>query len=263
MRDRKAVIYLNAWPGRAFFAGVRSRPTILEGCIAPSSAAGLTKTHIARSSAGRSGSGTTVLADGGGATHGRGMTRPSGTTPLMSLCRSKKDWQGGAMRKKKMTDKQAAFVREYLVDLNATQAAVRAGYSAKTAGKIGLQQLAKTYIAEAIREAQERRAKRTEITQDKVIREIAKVAFSDPRDLMEWGPDGLVLKDSRSISDDAAMSVTEVSAGRDGTKVKRSDRLKALELLGRHLGLFVDKVQADVKQTTKVILFGGDDDGGV
>lgn len=71
-----------------------------------------------------------------------------------------------------LTDKQRRFVDEYLVDLNATQAAIRAGYSQKTAGQIGEQNLKKLEIAAAIQNAQAARAKRTEVTQDEVIKDL-------------------------------------------------------------------------------------------
>lgn len=71
-----------------------------------------------------------------------------------------------------LTDKQRRFVDEYLVDLNATQAAIRAGYSQKTAGQIGEQNLKKLEIAAAIQKAQAARAKRTEVTQDEVIKDL-------------------------------------------------------------------------------------------
>ncbi|WP_213431657.1 terminase small subunit, partial [Paenibacillus dendritiformis] len=74
-----------------------------------------------------------------------------------------------------LTAKQKAFVQEYLIDLNATQAAIRAGYSAKTARKIGAENLTKPDIQKAIQEAMERREKRTEITQDRVLQELAKI----------------------------------------------------------------------------------------
>lgn len=87
---------------------------------------------------------------------------------------------------KKLTPKQAAFVAEYLIDLNATQAAIRAGYSKKTAREIGLQNLEKLTIAEAIQAAQQRRSARTEITQDMVLQQLWDVATADPRELVEY-----------------------------------------------------------------------------
>lgn len=143
----------------------------------------------------------------------------------------------------KLTPKQQRFVEEYLVDLNATQAAIRAGYSEKSAARISVELLNKTQVRKSIEKAQAKRAERTEVTADRVVTELAKIAFADPRDLMEWGPDGLVLKDCRTIPDAAAAAVSEVSESKDGIKLKKLDKLKALELLGRHLGMFTDKVE--------------------
>src|SRR3546814_8117 len=86
-----------------------------------------------------------------------------------------------------LTDKQRRFVEEYLVDLNATQAAIRAGYSKKTAASIGEENLRKPDIAKAIQEAQAARSKRTEITQDQVLKELAKIGFADIRKAIRWG----------------------------------------------------------------------------
>ena len=80
-----------------------------------------------------------------------------------------------------LTAKQAAFVKEYLVDLNATQAAIRAGYSERSAYSIGQENLCKPEIQAAIQEEVKKRSERTEITADMVLREFAKLAFFDPR----------------------------------------------------------------------------------
>lgn len=151
---------------------------------------------------------------------------------------------------RKLTDKQAAFVAEYLVDLNATQAAIRAGYSERTAYRIGAELLHKTSVAEAIAAGQAKRAQRVEITADRVVAELAKIAFADPRDLMEWGPDGVKLKASAELTEEQAASVAEVSetTTKDGgsLKLKKHDKVKALELLGRHMGMFKDKVENEI-----------------
>jgi phage terminase small subunit len=165
-----------------------------------------------------------------------------------------------------LTAKQEAFVREYLIDLNATQAAIRAGYSEKTAGATGFENLKKPEIASAIAAAQQVRSVRTEITQDRVLKEIARVAFGDPRDVMTWGPGGVVLKDSATLTDDQAMQVAEVSETTSATggslKLKKHDKVKALELLGRHLGMFTDKTELSGAEggplTVVVRRFGGD-----
>ena len=151
------------------------------------------------------------------------------------------------MSARKLSPKQAAFVAEYLIDLNATQAAIRAGYSEKSAARISVELLNKTQVCEAIKKAQAKRTERTEITADRVVTELAKIAFADPRDLMEWGPNGVMLKDSSTLTEEQAASVAEVAEGNGGTlRLKKHDKVKALELLGRHIGMFRDKVETEV-----------------
>lgn len=154
--------------------------------------------------------------------------------------------------------KQQQFVAEYLVDLNATQAAIRAGYSAKTAGSQGFDLLKKPEIAAAIAAAQQERGKRTEITADRVLQELGRIAFFDLRKL--YRPDGS-LKAMHELDDDAAavlagVDVVEMQGsaemgGEDGIKhipeytkkVKIPDKVAALGLAMRHLGMLTDKVQ--------------------
>jgi phage terminase small subunit len=153
---------------------------------------------------------------------------------------------GGEMaRKQKLTPKQRRFVKEYLIDLNATKAAIRAGYSEKTASRIGSELLVKTCISNAIENAQLARSTRTEVTADRVVKELARIAFVDTRQIFAWGPGGVTLRPSDELSDDEAAIVAEVSETTSESggniKVKRFDKLKALELLGKHLGMYVDK----------------------
>lgn len=135
------------------------------------------------------------------------------------------------------------FCAEYLIDLNATQAAIRAGYSEKQAAIIGHENLRKPNIAAAIAERQKERSQRVEITQDRVLKELARVAFADPRSVMTWGPNGVRLKDSADLTADEAALVAEASESSTGIKLKTNDRLKALELIGKHLGMFTDKIE--------------------
>lgn len=142
-----------------------------------------------------------------------------------------------------LTPKQKRFVAEYLVDLNATAAAKRAGYNPKTAYSIGQENLKKPEIQKAIEEAQKERQKRTEITQDMVIAELAKLGFFDVRKM--FGKDGKPLDISKLDDDTAAalvgLDVQDVTDS-DGEfigyvkKYKMADKIKALELLGKHLG---------------------------
>ncbi len=139
-----------------------------------------------------------------------------------------------------LTARQARFVAEYLIDLNATQAAIRAGYSEKTAEQQGPRLLGNVGVAAAIHSAQAKRAQRTEITQDRVLKELARIGFADLRKAVTWGEAGVVLVDSAKVDEDTALAVSEVSQGPNGLKIKMHDKLAALEKIGRHLGMFKD-----------------------
>jgi len=157
------------------------------------------------------------------------------------------------MTRRQITRKQALFVAEYLVDLNATQAAIRAGYSARNAGKIGPELLGKTRISAAIEAAQEARAQRTGVTADRVVAELAKIGFANMADYMRSGHDGDPYLDFSALSRDQAAALQEVTVesyaegrGDDKRDVKRvkfklADKRAALVDLGRHLGMFVDR----------------------
>ncbi len=154
-----------------------------------------------------------------------------------------------------LTDKQQRFVEEYLIDLNATQAAIRAGYSADTARQIGAENLSKPVIADAIAEAQAERSKRTQITADMVLAELAKLGFSNMQDYMKAGPGGDPYLDFSELTRDQAAALQELTVedfldgrGEDAREVRRvrfklADKRAALESVGKHLGMFRDKVE--------------------
>jgi phage terminase small subunit len=149
----------------------------------------------------------------------------------------------------KLNARQQRFVDEYLVDLNATRAAIRAGYSAKTALQQGPRLLVNVGVQEAIAKAMSKRSKKVEITQERVLLEFARVAFGDIRKVMSWGEEGVTLKSSDELSDDDAAIVSEVSEtatekGRN-LKLKTHDKMKALEMVARHLGMFINKERDD------------------
>ncbi len=145
-----------------------------------------------------------------------------------------------------LTPKQARFVEEYLLDLNATQAAVRAGYSPKTAKQQGQRLLTKVDVQAAVAEAQKARSERTNAEADEVVLELKRLAFSNIRQYVEWGPDGVKLKDSTGLDDAASRCIAEVSetkSEKGGTvKFKLHDKRAALTDLMRHLGLFNDNL---------------------
>jgi phage terminase small subunit len=154
----------------------------------------------------------------------------------------------------KLTEKQKRFVEEYLIDLNATQAAIRAGYSVKNADKIGSELLGKTRVSEAIAKAMAERSKRTGVTQDRVIEQLAKIAFADLKDYVRWDEKGITLLNSENVDGTVLQSITETVLPKGGVKreIKLNDKLKALELLGKHLGMWTEKQQVEV--TTPVFV---------
>lgn len=155
-----------------------------------------------------------------------------------------------------LTPKQEQFCQEYIVDLNATQAAIRAGYSEKTADKIGSQLLGKTRVAERVQELQTQRAQTLQVTQEMVVSELAKLGFSNMYDFVSIQDDGTARVDLSALTREQAAAITEVQTeeqtvlgGDDESfrvrkiKFKLADKKGALELLGKHLGMFTDKVQ--------------------
>lgn len=150
---------------------------------------------------------------------------------------------------KKLTEKQKKFCEEYVIDFNATQAAIRAGYSKKTANTIAAQNLAKLSIQNYIKELQKKREERTEVTADMVVKELAKLAFGDISQI--YDKDGRMLE-PHELPKDVAATISSFKSRRenqgkdeDGNiefafidEYKRYDKTKALELLMRHLGMF-------------------------
>ena len=142
-----------------------------------------------------------------------------------------------------MTKKQKRFIEEYLIDLNATQAAIRAGYSSDTAYSIGNENMKKPEIKACIDKAMAERSRRTGVNADRVLMELAKVAFVNASDVID--ADTATVKADALPEDTAAIQSAKVKTfGEDGLEreIKMADKLKALELLGKHLGMFKDKV---------------------
>jgi phage terminase small subunit len=159
----------------------------------------------------------------------------------------------------KLTPKQQRFVEEYLVDLNATQAAIRAGYSAKTAKEIGCENLTKPNIRACVDEALAERSKRTGINADRVLMELARLGFVNAVDVININE--ATVREEASRDDTAAIASVKVKTipTEDGgeiteREIKLYDKTKNLELLGKHLGLFTDKleVKASINSTAKL-----------
>ena len=161
-----------------------------------------------------------------------------------------------------MTKKQKRFVEEYLIDLNATQAAIRAGYSPHTAKDIGCENLAKPNIAAAISQAMAERSRRTGINQDRVLQELARIGFAKITDVVD--PETAKIRVDASDDDLACIQSIKIKPNEFGTEreVKLYDKKSALVDLGKHLGLFKDKLELNGDMDLHITVDYGEDDTG-
>lgn len=184
-----------------------------------------------------------------------------------------------------MTEKQKIFADEYLIDLNATRA-YRAAYpnckKDSSADAAARKLLGNTRIQTYITERMEERQKRTEITQDRVLNELAAIAFSNAADYAKVverqataevdgniiplvGEDGepilyrtVELELTDNLTEEQQRALGTIKKGRDGLEQKPCDKVKALELLGRHLGMWSDKLDVAGDMDMKIVVDYGD-----
>lgn len=156
----------------------------------------------------------------------------------------------------KLRERHQRFVDEYLIDLNGTQAAIRAGYSAKTANEQASRLLANVSIQQAISERMAERSRRTGINQDRVIMELAKIALVNMQDVVNM-EDVTVLPDAAREDTAAIQSVKVKKTVSDNMtieerEIKMADKTRALELLMRHLGMFQSNINVNMENTGKL-----------
>lgn len=140
-----------------------------------------------------------------------------------------------------LTEKQARFVAEYLVDLNATEAAKRAGYSEKTAYSIGFENLRKPEIQDALQKAMADRAKRTEISQDRVLKELAAIGFAKATDYVQIRDGCVHLTETDALAEEQRRAISSIKEGKFGVELRLHDKLRALQMIGEHIGMFTGK----------------------
>ena len=145
-----------------------------------------------------------------------------------------------------MTENQKIFADEYLIDFNATRAYKVAYPNVKkdeTARANGSRMLTIANVRDYIEKRMADRQKRTEITQDMVVEELASIAFSKATDYVTIIDGRVVIKNTDTLSDEQIRAIAGIKEGANGIEIKMNDKEKALELLGRHLGMFKDKVE--------------------
>ena len=160
-----------------------------------------------------------------------------------------------------LNEKQKRFVSEYIIDLNAKQAAIRAGYSPKGAEPQASRLLSNAKIQVEIAKAMEDRGKRTGITQDRVLAELSAIAFAKATDYVEVDDNGIVrIKPTAELTDEQKKAIASIKEGANGIEIKLTDKTKALEMLSRHLGLFNDKLNVNVEAVEIIDDMESDDD---
>lgn len=163
------------------------------------------------------------------------------------------------MAKRQLSEQRQRFVDEYLIDLNGTQAAIRAGYSVKTAQEQASRLLSNVMVQEAISKKMAERSKRTGVNQDRVVLELAKIAFVRMTDVVDSNGrirDGASDDDLSCIESIKYKESDNEFGGSVEREVKIASKMKALELLGKHLGMWNDKL--DVNVTAPIVISGAD-----
>ena len=162
-----------------------------------------------------------------------------------------------------LTPKQQAFVREYLADFNGAQAAIRAGYSPRTARSIAQENLTKPDIQKAIEKATKRAAEQAGLTVDWVVSRLMALAGTDLGQVCEWDEDGsLKVKPTADLSCEQRLALASVrqtvsesgETRRTVLEVKLADKIAPLEMLGRYLGLFKDGALNQINQQNNTIV---------
>lgn len=171
-----------------------------------------------------------------------------------------------------LNKREVLFCEHYIIGFNGTQSAIKAGYSERSAGCQASRMLKKRNVQLRIHELKVERMQRTGIEADDVVRELAKMAFSNMSEYLEFDEKGVLLKDSNTLTLDQLAAVSQVTerktsrmeAGEDGKRkdviinntvgFKLHDKTKALELLGRHLAMFTDNHIIDAKASLLEVL---------
>lgn len=171
------------------------------------------------------------------------------------------------IQKNMLKPKQQRFVNEYLIDLNATQAAIRAGYSQATARQIGQKLLTKVDVQVEVKRQQEFRAEKSKISQERVLLEIARLAFNDPRKVIDEQGN---IKPVSDWNDDSAACISNIKmttiTDKDGNisqtrEIKFWDKGKQLELASKHLGLLTENINQNIKSDHQIVILELPDNG--
>lgn len=153
----------------------------------------------------------------------------------------------------KISQKQALFCQHYVTDLNATQAAINAGYSQRTARQIASELLSKPHVAARVQELLKPKMDRYEITTENTLKHLAAIAYGRMGDIASWNESGVRFKPSEEIEEMAMASIEEVSESVSehgcSLKIKQHSKAQALKLLGQYQALFKDRVEHSLESS--------------
>ena len=146
-------------------------------------------------------------------------------------------------QKRRLNLKQLAFVKEFCVDLNVTQAAKRAGYSERTAYSIGHELLKKPEIQELVQKERHQIATRNDLTIDRIVKEFQRIGFAQTTDMVTLKGGWVHIKDTDDLTPDQKAAISQIRQNKEGEiEVKFYDKLRALENLGKYLGMFDERI---------------------
>ena len=166
------------------------------------------------------------------------------------------------MAPRKLSAKQQRFVEEYVIDLNATAAAKRAGYSDRTARAQSSRLLTKADIQACVQAERQRIAERNDVTVDRIVEEYRRIAFADLTEVIQIRDGHASVIDTDDLTIEQKAAISEIHETKDGIRIKRESKIAALDSLGKHLGMFTKNI--NVHNTgpppTIVLDFADDDD---
>jgi phage terminase small subunit len=146
-------------------------------------------------------------------------------------------------KRKHFTDKRKLFAREYARDLNGTQAAIRAGFAPSSANRRAYEMLREPEITAMVHKCLDAACARADVNADRVIKELARVAFADPAAAVRVDRGRVRVADTDQLTVDQRAAIAEVSETERGIRVKLQDKVRALELLGKYLAMWTDRTE--------------------
>ena len=153
-----------------------------------------------------------------------------------------------------MTKRRQRFAREYAIDLNGTQAAIRAGFSPRTASQIAYKLLRDPEVIAEVHKRLKALTVKADVTADRVLRELARIAFADITSLVRIVKGRVRIADTDALTVDQRAAIAEISETADGVRIKAYDPIRACELLGKRLALWTDRLELTGKPDAPLVV---------